>query len=74
MIASEAPHTARAVVVAPPRRWDPGAALASSLLDESVHTPWLRPASLSGLVAAPPPTGQAAPGGARRSTRSAAVS
>jgi hypothetical protein len=58
MIASEAPHTARAVVVAPPRRWDPGAALASSLLDESVHTPWLRPASLSGLVAAPPPTGQ----------------
>jgi hypothetical protein len=59
MIASEAPHTARAVVVAPPRRWDPGAALASSLLDESVHTPWVRPASLSGLVAAPQPTGQA---------------
>jgi hypothetical protein len=59
MIASEAPHTARAVVVAPPRRWDPGAALASSLLDESVHTPWLRPASLSGLVASPPPAGQA---------------
>ena len=59
MIASEAPHTARAVVVAPPRRWDPGAALASSLLDETVHTPWLRPASLSGLVAAPPQTGQA---------------
>jgi hypothetical protein len=58
MIASEAPHTARAVVVAPPRRWDPGAALASSLLDESVHTPWLRPASLSGLVASPPPPGQ----------------
>ena len=59
MIASEAPHTARAVVVAPPRRWDPGAALASSLLDESVHTPWVRPASLSGLVAAPQPAGQA---------------
>ena len=58
MIASEAPHTARAVVVAPPRRWDPGAALAGSLLDETVHTPWLRPASLSGLVAAPPPAGQ----------------
>ncbi len=58
MIASEAPHTARAVVVAPPRRWDPGAALASSLLDETLHTPWLRPASLSGLVAAPPQTGQ----------------
>src|SRR5215831_9820903 len=58
MIASEAPHTARAVVVAPPSRWDPGAALASSLLDETVHTPWLRPASLSGLVAAPRQTGQ----------------
>jgi hypothetical protein len=58
MIASEAPHTARAVVVAPPRRWDPGTALAGSLLDETLHTPWLRPASLSGLVAAPPPAGQ----------------
>ena len=58
MIASEAPHTARAVVVAPPRRWDPGAALAGSLLDETLHTPWLRPASLSGLVAAPSPAGQ----------------
>jgi hypothetical protein len=58
MIASEAPHTARAVVVAPPRRWDPGTALASSLLDESVHAPWLRPASLSSLVAAPQPAGQ----------------
>jgi Family of unknown function (DUF6049) len=58
MIASEAPHTARAVVVAPPRRWDPGAGLASSLLDETAHTPWLRPASLSSLTAAPHPTGQ----------------
>jgi hypothetical protein len=58
MIASEAPHTARAVVVAPPRRWDPGAALATSLLDESVHTPWLRPASLSSLATTPHPTGQ----------------
>jgi hypothetical protein len=58
MIASEAPHTARAVVIAPPRRWDPGAALASSLLDETVHTPWLRPASLASLVATPHPTGQ----------------
>jgi hypothetical protein len=58
MIASEAPHTARAVVVAPPRRWDPGAALASSLLDETTHIPWMRPASLSSLVATPHPTGQ----------------
>jgi Family of unknown function (DUF6049) len=58
MIASEAPHTARAVVVAPPRRWNPGTTLASTLLDETVHTPWLRPASLSSLVATPHPTGQ----------------
>jgi uncharacterized protein DUF6049 len=58
MIASEAPHTARAVVVAPPRRWDPGAALASSLLDQTVHIPWLRPASLSSLIATRHPSGQ----------------
>ena len=58
MIASEAPHTARAVVVAPPRRWNPGATLARTLLDETVQTPWLRPASLSSLVATPHPTGQ----------------
>ena len=60
MIASEAPHTARAVVVAPPRRWDPGAALAGSLLDETVHTPWLRASSLASLVATPHPAGQVA--------------
>jgi hypothetical protein len=52
MITAQAPHTARAVVVAPPRRWDPGAALASALLAETVRTPWLRPASLSSLIAA----------------------
>jgi len=55
MIAAQAPHTARAVVVAPPRRWNPGAALARALLAESVTTPWLRPASLSSLAAAKPP-------------------
>jgi hypothetical protein len=52
MIGAQAPRTARAVVVAPPRRWDPGPALASALLTETVNTPWLRPASLSSLVAA----------------------
>ncbi len=52
MIAAEAPRTARAVVVAPPRRWNPGAALASALLQQTVGTPWLRPASLSGLLTA----------------------
>jgi len=58
MIAAEAPRTARAVVVAPPRRWDPGTALASALLNETVSTPWLRPASLASLVATAHPTGQ----------------
>jgi len=58
MIAAEAPRTARAVVVAPPRRWDPGTALASALLNETTGTPWLRPASLASLVATPHPTGQ----------------
>jgi hypothetical protein len=52
MIAAEAPTTARAVVVAPPRRWDPGMALASALLSETVSTPWLQPASLASLVTA----------------------
>jgi Family of unknown function (DUF6049) len=58
MIAAEQPHTARAVVVAPPRRWDPGSGLASALLQDTVSLPWLRPASLSSLVAARSPAGQ----------------
>src|SRR5262245_33851992 len=57
MVAAQAPHTARAVGAAPPRRWNPGAAPAGALLTEGVRTPWLRPASLSGLVAAKPPAG-----------------
>jgi hypothetical protein len=57
MIAAEAPHAARAVVVAPPRRWNPGPGLARALLTATVRTPWLRPASLSSLVAAKPPAG-----------------
>ncbi len=60
MIAAEAPHTARAVVIAPPRRWDPGAGLAGALLNETVSTPWLRPASLAALVATRHPAGQVA--------------
>jgi hypothetical protein len=56
MIAAQAPHTARAVVVAPPRRWNPGAGLAHALLKETVDTPWLHPASLSSLVGAKRPS------------------
>jgi hypothetical protein len=55
MIAAEAPSIPRAVVVTPPRRWDPGAALASGLLTATTQTPWLRPSTLAGLIATAPP-------------------
>jgi uncharacterized protein DUF6049 len=58
MIAAEQPSLARSVVVAPPRRWDPPAALASDLLAETVSAPWLRPVSLGQLAAAKHPSGQ----------------
>jgi Family of unknown function (DUF6049) len=66
MIAAEAPRTARAVVVAPPRRWDPSAALASALLNETAGTPWLRPASLASLATTAHPTGQVSRQGPRQ--------
>jgi Family of unknown function (DUF6049) len=50
MIAAEAPSVPRAVVVAPPRQWDPGPALASDLLTATTGTPWLRPSTLAGLI------------------------
>jgi Family of unknown function (DUF6049) len=49
MIAAEAPHSDRSIVVAPPDGWSPSAALASELLSETVHAPWLAPTSLSSL-------------------------
>jgi Family of unknown function (DUF6049) len=54
MIASEAPGNPRPVVVAPPRRWDPPAQLASNLLAETVNAPWLKPSTLGQLVRMPP--------------------
>jgi hypothetical protein len=53
MIAAEAPDSARSVVVAPPQNWSPPQSLASDLLDETVSTPWLKAATLTGLVSAP---------------------
>jgi hypothetical protein len=50
MIAAEAPAMPRAVVVTPPRQWDPGTTLASDLLAATTQTPWLRPSTLAGLV------------------------
>jgi hypothetical protein len=58
MIAAEQPNLARSVVVAPPRRWDPPAGLASDLLEETVSAPWLQPVTLSQLAAAKDPSGQ----------------
>jgi hypothetical protein len=58
MIAAEQPNVARAVVVAPPRRWDPPAGLASDVLAETVDAPWLRPVSLGQLAAVKNPSGQ----------------
>jgi hypothetical protein len=54
MIVAEAPRMTRPIVVAPPRRWDPTRSLAGELLGETVHAPWLRPASVSQLVAMKP--------------------
>src|SRR5579875_1343818 len=50
MIAAEAPGLPRAVVVAPPREWDPTAAQADGLLSDTVTAPWLMPATLAGLA------------------------
>jgi hypothetical protein len=52
MIAAELPGSARSVVVMPPRRWNPPAGMAGTLLQETGRAPWLRPASLAGLVTA----------------------
>ena len=60
MIAAEAPHLQRAVVVAPPRQWSPPAGLASGLLAETASAPWLKPVPLSRLAAATSRAGQVA--------------
>src|SRR5262249_59783504 len=61
MIASERPGASRAVVAAPPSRWDPSPGLVAGLLEETVDTPWLRPVTLASLAATPPPGSQAPP-------------
>ena len=54
MIAAEAPASPRPIVVAPPRRWNPTRSLASDLLAETVHAPWLKPSTAGQLVAMKP--------------------
>lgn len=58
MIVAEAPATARSVVVAPPRRWNPASGVAAALLAETAHAPWLKPVSLAGLAESKPGAGQ----------------
>jgi hypothetical protein len=60
MIASEPAGGPRAIVAAPPRQWDPSLSLAAGLLQETVDTPWLRPATLASLATMPPPRGSPA--------------
>jgi len=60
MIAAEPSGAARAVVAAPPRRWDPSLSLADALLQDTVSAPWLRPATLASIVAAGPAPGSPA--------------
>jgi hypothetical protein len=58
MITAELPNTTRSLVVAPPRLWNPAPGLASGLLSETVHAPWLRPTSLSSMAAQAHPSGR----------------
>jgi hypothetical protein len=50
MIAADAPAAGRAVIVAPPRRWNPLPGMASALLTDTVTSPWLQPATLASLA------------------------
>ncbi len=61
LIAATAPAAGRAIVVAPPRHWNPPPGMAGQLLNETVQTPWLQPTSLAGLASARAQTGQGNP-------------
>jgi hypothetical protein len=60
MIAAEPASASRALVAAPPRRWDPSLSLADALLSETVAAPWLHPATLASMVADGPTPGSPA--------------
>jgi Family of unknown function (DUF6049) len=72
MIAAEAPDSDRSIMVAPPEDWNPSAAVASELLNETVRAPWLAPTPLGDLARSPdtarsiarqqPPSGNPGPG------------
>jgi Family of unknown function (DUF6049) len=49
-IAANAPAADRAVIVAPPRRWNPPPGMAGALLTDTVGSPWLQPTTLASLA------------------------
>jgi Family of unknown function (DUF6049) len=51
MISSEAPNSARSLVIAPPTDWDPSPTEAAALLSITRNAPWMRSVTLSALVA-----------------------
>jgi hypothetical protein len=59
MLAYTTPARGGAMVVAPPRRWNPLPGMAPALLKATDTAPWLRPASLASLAGAGSPPGQA---------------
>jgi Family of unknown function (DUF6049) len=48
-----AQHSGSPIIVAPPRRWDPPAGLATDLLADTASAPWLSPVDLRSLAAGP---------------------
>ncbi len=54
LIALERTSDPRPQVLAPPRRWDPAAGLASGLLSDLSTAPWIRSSSLDELQTLPP--------------------
>lgn len=58
MIAAEAPHLSRAIVVAPPQLWSPPASLAAGVLADTGSAPWLVPVSAGTLAAGQHASGQ----------------
>jgi hypothetical protein len=56
MITAELPNHGRTVVIVPPRRWTVPARLAQAMLLDTGRVPWMQPATLSQLLASPPPS------------------
>lgn len=53
LITLEKPHTARPLVITPPRGWNPSAGYASAVLADTATVPWLQPATVPQVASAP---------------------